>query len=73
MAVDPTDPDTFEERGTDTVEIGVEAPVSEAAEEFAELASEQEEPLTQEETLRANEADLVEQKRIITLDEDDYR
>ena len=73
MAVDPTDPETFEEDGTDTVELGVEAPENEAAEEFTELASERDEPLTEEEVLRANEADLVEQKRVITLDEDDYR
>ncbi|OIJ93204.1 hypothetical protein [Streptomyces colonosanans] len=73
MAVDPTDPEIFEEQGTDTVELGVEAPEHTAAERFAEITAEQDEPLTEEETLRANEADLVEQKRVIKLDEDDYR
>jgi len=73
MAVDPTDPETFEEDETDTAELGVESSEHDTAEQFAELAAERDEPLTEEEILRANEADLVEQKRVITLDEDDYR
>ncbi|MFC3575762.1 hypothetical protein ACFOZ0_21275 [Streptomyces yaanensis] len=73
MAVDPTDPETFEDDETDAVELDVEAPENDAAEQLAELAPERDEPLTEEDILRANEADLVEQKRVITLDEDDYR
>ncbi|MDR3080580.1 MAG: hypothetical protein LBV60_06565 [Streptomyces sp.] len=73
MAVDPTDPAALEEDETDTVELGVEDSEHDAAEEFAEITSEQDEPLTEEETLRANEADLIEQKRVVKLDEDEYR
>ncbi|MGW3497842.1 hypothetical protein [Streptomyces sp. NPDC001020] len=73
MAVDPTDPETFEEDETATAELGVEDSEHDTAEQFAETASEQDEPLTEEEILRANEADLVEQKRVVKLDEDEYR
>ncbi|MCN9239978.1 hypothetical protein NGF19_04100 [Streptomyces sp. RY43-2] len=73
MTVDPTDPETFEEDETETVELDVEASEHDAAEQHAELSQEREEPVTEEERLRANEADLVEQKRVIHLDEDDYR
>ncbi|MFJ5531436.1 hypothetical protein [Streptomyces sp. NPDC093261] len=73
MAVDPTDPETFEDDETDLDELDVEAPENDAAEQHQELTPERDEPLTEEEILRANEADLVEQKRVISLDEDDYR
>lgn len=73
MAVDPTDPETFEDDETDAVELDVEAPENDAAEQLADLAPQRDEPLTEEDVLRANEADLVEQARVVTLDEDDYR
>ncbi|MEV5984676.1 hypothetical protein AB0L85_06575 [Streptomyces sp. NPDC052051] len=73
MTVDPTDPETFEEDETETVELDVEVSEHDAAEQFTEESQEREEPVTEEERLRANEADLVEQKRVIRLDEDDYR
>ncbi|GAA3824449.1 hypothetical protein [Streptomyces chiangmaiensis] len=73
MAVDPTDPETFEDDESEAAELDVEAPENDAAEQHAALAPERDERLTEEETLRANEADLVEQKRVVTLDEDDYR
>ncbi|MER6128841.1 hypothetical protein ABT173_41050 [Streptomyces sp. NPDC001795] len=73
MAVDPTDPETFEDAGIDEVELDVEAPANDAAEQLAALAPERDEPFTEEDILRANEADLVEQARVVTLDEDDYR
>ncbi|MGW1161655.1 hypothetical protein ACWD5Q_02495 [Streptomyces sp. NPDC002513] len=73
MAADPTEPETFEDDETDLDELDVEAPVNDAAEQHRELAPERDEPLTEEEVLRANVADLVEQKRVISLDEDDYR
>jgi hypothetical protein len=73
MAVDPTDPETFEDDETDAVELDVEAPENDAAEQLAELTPERDEPLTEEDILRANEADLVEQARVVSLDEDDYR
>ncbi|WP_438303253.1 hypothetical protein ACSHXN_15425 [Streptomyces sp. HUAS TT11] len=73
MAVDPTDPETFEEDEAEAAEPDVEAPENDAAEQHTELDPEGDEPLTEEEILRANEADLVEQKRVVRLDEDDYR
>ncbi|MFF7141655.1 MULTISPECIES: hypothetical protein [Streptomyces] len=73
MTVDPTDPETFEDDGTEIVERDVEAPENDIAEQIADVPPEREEPLTEEEVLRADEADLAEQKRVVTLDEDDYR
>ncbi|MET9439227.1 hypothetical protein [Streptomyces sp. NPDC006610] len=74
MAVDPTDPETFEDEETaQAQEIGVEAPEGDAAEQQADIAPERDEPLTRVDPDRANEADLVEQARIVSLDEDDYR
>jgi hypothetical protein len=73
MTVDPTDPETLEDEETGPVELDVEAPENDAAEQHAELDPARDELLTGEEILRANEADLVEQKRVVTLDEDDYR
>ncbi|CAL9574687.1 hypothetical protein SUDANB176_04911 [Streptomyces sp. enrichment culture] len=75
MAVDPTDPETFEEdedvRGDQ--EFDVEAPEVDAAEQQAEVRPDRDDPLTGVDPDRANEADLVEQARIVSLDEDDYR
>ncbi|WP_055492429.1 hypothetical protein [Streptomyces sp. TP-A0356] len=83
MAVDPTEPETFEdvdeledlrELEEDAVELDVEAPENDAAEQHREVAPPpRDEPLTEEEILRANEADLVEQKRAVAIDDDDYR
>ncbi|WP_306190488.1 MULTISPECIES: hypothetical protein [unclassified Streptomyces] len=73
MAVDPTDPETFENEEENVPEIDVEAPEGDIAEQQAELAQERDEPLTRVEPDRANEADLVEQARVVSLDEDDYR
>jgi hypothetical protein len=73
MAVDPTDPETFEDAGNDAAELDVEAPENDAAEQHADLAPERDETLTEEDVLRANEADLAEQARVVALDEDDYR
>ncbi|CAL9521555.1 hypothetical protein SUDANB58_03855 [Streptomyces sp. enrichment culture] len=74
MAVDPTDPETFEDEETrDDREFGVEAPEVDAAEQHADIAPERDDPLTDVDPDRASEADLMEQTRIVTLDEDDYR
>ncbi|MEU0744769.1 hypothetical protein [Streptomyces sp. NPDC006134] len=74
MAVDPTDPETFEDEETrDDQEFGVEAPEVDAAEQQADIAPDRDDPLTGVDPDRASEADLMEQTRIVTLDEDDYR
>ncbi|MFD0211780.1 hypothetical protein ACFVH9_22405 [Streptomyces hirsutus] len=75
MATDPTDPETFEESNDvdEGLEYGIEAPEADAAEQLAELTPDRDDPLTGADADRANEADLAEQARIVSLDEDDYR
>ncbi|MFE9772815.1 hypothetical protein ACFYOV_14240 [Streptomyces sp. NPDC005931] len=74
MAVDPTDPETFEdEDARETEEFDVEAPEVDAAEQHADVKPDRDDPLTGVDPDRANEADLVEQARVVSLDEDDYR
>ncbi|MEV6090544.1 hypothetical protein AB0N39_10775 [Streptomyces cellulosae] len=75
MAVDPTDPETFEEDEDvqEGVEYDVEAPEVDAAEQHAEVRPQEDDPLEEVDPDRANEADLVEQARVVQLDEDDYR
>ena len=73
MAVDPTDPETFETDETPETPDDVEAPEVDAAEQHTDVAPNRDDPLTGVDPDRANEADLVEQARIVTLDEDDYR
>ncbi|MFH8800048.1 hypothetical protein ACH4F6_10705 [Streptomyces sp. NPDC017936] len=72
MAIDPTDPETFEDED-DATEFDVEAPENDAAEQQADLAPGRDDPLEGVDPARANEADLVEQARVVSLDEDDYR
>ncbi|MEU0580511.1 hypothetical protein ABZ465_25140 [Streptomyces griseoincarnatus] len=75
MAVDPTDPETFEEDEDvqESLEYDVEAPEVDAAEQQTEVRPEEDDPLEEVDPDRANEADLVEQARVVQLDEDDYR
>lgn len=74
MAYDPTEPDAIEDLEADTVpEIDVEAPEVDAAEQHADITPDRDDPLTAVDPDRANEADLVEQARVVSLDEDDYR
>ncbi len=76
MAVDPTEPDTFEDTFKDedgAREFDVEAPENDAVEQLADVTPHGDAPLTGENTDRANEADLAEQARVVELDEDDYR
>jgi len=74
MAVDPTDPETFEDDGAqEPREIDVEAPENDAAEQSADLAADRDDPLEDVDPAIANEADLVEQRRVVSGDEDDYR
>ena len=75
MAVDPTDPETFveDEDVLEDEEFDVEAPEVDAAEQHAEVKPDRDDPMTGIDPDRASEADLMEQARIVSLDEDDYR
>ncbi|MFJ9901498.1 hypothetical protein ACIRVK_01090 [Streptomyces sp. NPDC101152] len=74
MAIDPTDPETFEDEDTEAApEIDVEAPENDAVEQYAALTPDRDDPLEDVDPARANEADLVEQRRVVSGDEDDYR
>ncbi|MFE6284678.1 hypothetical protein [Streptomyces sp. NPDC057877] len=73
MAVDPTDPETFEDDVQEEPDYDVEAPEPDAAEQHANVTPDRDDPLTGVDPARANEADLAEQARVVPLDEDDYR
>ncbi|MET8568394.1 hypothetical protein [Streptomyces sp. NPDC004783] len=73
MTVDPSDPETFDEQAQEPEELGVEAPDADAAEQQADIAPDRDDSLVGVEPDRANEADLVEQARVVSHDEDDYR
>ncbi|WP_189892907.1 hypothetical protein [Streptomyces xantholiticus] len=74
MSVDPTDPETFEEEDDQNTETrGEEVPEADAAEQHAEVRSERDDPMNRVDPATANEADVVEQTRVVKLDEDDYR
>ena len=74
MAYDPTEPDAIEELESEAAEeTDFEAPEVDAAEQHADLAPDRDDPLTEVDPDRANVADLVEQARVVSLDEDDYR
>ncbi len=77
MTVDPTDPEAREDKGdaddTDGTEIDVEAPEADAAEQQADLTPQRDDSLTGADPDKASEADLVEQTKVVKLDEDDYR
>ncbi|WP_030346235.1 hypothetical protein [Streptomyces sp. NRRL S-1022] len=80
MAYDPTDPDAIEDiddiDGIDAEAVqerDVEAPEVDAAEQHTDIAPDRDDPLTGMDPARGNVADLVEQARVVSLDEDDYR
>ncbi|MFD5571562.1 hypothetical protein [Streptomyces cadmiisoli] len=74
MAIDPTDPETFEDEDIEEAqEFDVEAAEGDAAEQHTDVSPHRDDPLTGVDPGRANEADLMEQARLVTLDEDDYR
>ncbi|MCX5050867.1 hypothetical protein OG895_26740 [Streptomyces sp. NBC_00201] len=74
MAIDPTDPETFEvEDAQEAQEIDVEAPENDAAEQLAGLTPDRDDPLEDVDPAKANEADIIEQRRVVSIDEDDYR
>ncbi|MGP9018744.1 hypothetical protein ACT1U9_10060 [Streptomyces sp. BR1] len=72
MPVDPTDPDTFQEED-DAAELSEETPEADAAEQHTDVRQERDEPVTRVDPDAANEADAVEQARVVALNEDDYR
>ncbi|MEU5886285.1 hypothetical protein ABZ835_05545 [Streptomyces sp. NPDC047461] len=72
MAHDPSDPDTFEDSDGD-VELDVEAPEGDAAEQQTAVSQNRDDPLTDVDTGQADEADLIEQARVVQIDEEDYR
>ncbi|MGW7421192.1 hypothetical protein ACWGJB_14160 [Streptomyces sp. NPDC054813] len=76
MAYDPTDPDMLDDlplEAEDSPEIDVEAPEGDAAEQHTDVAPSRDDPLTGVDEDHANEADLIEQARVVSLDEEDYR
>lgn len=74
MAYDPIEPETIEDLEAETTpEIDVEAPEGDAVEQHADIAQDHDDPLTEVDPDRGNEADLIEQARVVSLDEDDYR
>ncbi|MFF6988116.1 hypothetical protein [Streptomyces sp. NPDC010273] len=75
MAVDPTDPETFADESA-APELAVEAPEDDAAEQSADVTPDGGDPLAGVDPDSANEADVadvIEQARVVSLDEDDYR
>jgi hypothetical protein len=74
MAHDPTDPEVLDDlEAEEAPEIDVEAPEGDTAEQHTDVTPSQDDPLTSVDPDRANEADLIEQARVVSLDEDDYR
>ncbi|MEV7193482.1 hypothetical protein AB0N81_16995 [Streptomyces sp. NPDC093510] len=75
MSVDPSDPETFETDADVAAAAGadVEAPEADAAEQQTELTPRRDDSLEGADPASADEADLAEQARVVTLDEDDYR
>ncbi|KMS73802.1 hypothetical protein ACM01_17385 [Streptomyces viridochromogenes] len=74
MTVDPSDPDTFVDDDTEQAEeFDVEAPVADAAEQHTDVRPDRDDRLTDADQDRASEADLIEQARVVSTDEDDYR
>ncbi|MEU5283780.1 hypothetical protein AB0G97_07125 [Streptomyces sp. NPDC020755] len=71
MTVDPSDPDTFENAEPEAA--GPEAPEADAAEQRTDVLPEDDERAESVDPDTANEADVAEQRRVIPLDEDDYR
>jgi hypothetical protein len=72
MTVDPADPETFDDRFREILDV--EAPEADAAEQFTELdPAEDVDPAPPGDPSNANEADLAEQARVVQLNEDDYR
>ncbi|MEV6422128.1 hypothetical protein [Streptomyces sp. NPDC051662] len=73
MAVDPTDPETFE-TNDEEAELDEEVPEADAAEQHTDVRPGGDEPLTRTDPDKADEADAADQARAVGTDEDDdYR
>ncbi|MEU7578018.1 hypothetical protein AB0B50_10485 [Streptomyces sp. NPDC041068] len=72
MTVDPTDPDTFEMEEPAT-ETDVESPEADSAEQHTDLTPSRDDSLKDADRGAADEGDLAEQARVVSIDEDDYR
>ncbi|ALC21011.1 hypothetical protein SPRI_2705 [Streptomyces pristinaespiralis] len=74
MSVDPTDPETFQEdENENSGTRDEEVPEADAAEQHTDVRAERDDPMNHVDPAAANEADAVEQTRVVKLDEDDYR
>ena len=75
MAVDPTDPETFEVDDTQEsrTEIDVEAPEDDTAEQLTGLAPERDDPLDGVDRPRRTRPTSSSRRRVVSIDEDDYR
>ncbi|MEV2213113.1 hypothetical protein AB0H86_16945 [Streptomyces sp. NPDC050997] len=77
MTVDPTDPTDPEKLAAEEIEydeeIDVETPEGDAAEQHTAVQPDRDDPLSDLDPTRAAEADVIEQARVVSLDEDDYR
>ncbi|MFC9849380.1 hypothetical protein ACFWFF_35545 [Streptomyces sp. NPDC060223] len=72
MTVDPTDPETFANED-EPEELDPEAPEADAAEQRTDLEQQQDGVAPVGDPANADEGDLAEQARVVSLDEDDYR
>lgn len=75
MASDPVGQEPFEETddAPEEVEYGLEAPEADTIEQHTGLTADRDESPAGTGTDRASEADLAEQARVVSVDEDDYR
>lgn len=71
MTADPTEPDTFAEK--EDVVLDEETPEADAAEQHTELQQHEDEHPKHLAHDSANDADALEQTRVVAVDEDDYR
>ncbi|MYS85956.1 hypothetical protein [Embleya scabrispora] len=73
MSVDPSDPETFQEEDEDAVDFSREMPEADAAEQHTDVRRDRHDRLTRIHWDAADEADAVDQARVVELDEDEYR
>ncbi|MFF6993341.1 hypothetical protein ACFY93_00040 [Streptomyces sp. NPDC008313] len=73
MTVDPTDPETFAEQDASQENLDTEAPEADAAEQQTDLTPQDDDSPAETDPDKANEADRLDQARIVSINEDDYR